>query len=325
MTPTSPLRIVFAGTPDFAVPALGRMTSSGFSPIAILTQPDRPSGRGRKMQASPVKLLAMEAGISVHQPDSLKSPKVHQWLHDLHPDLLLVVAYGQILPQAVLDIPLYGCWNIHASLLPRWRGAAPIQRALEAGDEETGVCIMRMDAGLDTGAVLLRRAVAVSPDDTGGSLHDRLAELGATALLDCLQQLIAGQLPPPLAQEKQGVTYAAKLQKAEAQLDWSVDAGTLARRIRAFNPWPMAWCEISGERTRITNAEALPESHSLPPGAPVGSPVGSLVGASASGIDVATANGVLRILHLQRPGGNELSAAEYLRAVKLPARLSLPQ
>jgi len=312
---TSPLRIAFAGTPGFAVPALNRLISSGFAPLATLTQPDRPAGRGRKMQSSPVKQVALQAGIGVHQPASLKDPGVCQWLRDLRPDLLVVVAYGLILPPEILQVPVYGCWNIHASLLPRWRGAAPIQRALEANDEETGVCIMQMDAGLDTGAVLLRRSLAILPDDTGGSLHDRLAELGATALLDCLQKLVAGKAPLPVAQEENGVTYAAKLTKTEAEIDWNMDAATLALRVRAFNPWPMAWCGICSERTRITAALALPQQHERLPG--------TLVGSSADGIDVATANGVLRILRLQRPGGSEVSAAEYLHAVKLPAGLSL--
>jgi len=312
---TSPLRIAFAGTPAFAVPALKRLIGSGFAPVAALTQPDRPAGRGRKMQSSPVKQAALEAGIRVHQPGSLKDPEVCQWLRDLRPDLLVVVAYGLILPREILQVPAHGCWNIHASLLPRWRGAAPIQRAIEAGDEETGVCIMQMDEGLDTGAVLLRRSAAILPDDTGGSLHDRLAELGATALLDCLQQLVAGKAALPVAQEKNGVTYAAKLTKTEAELNWNVDAGTLALRVRAFNPWPMTWCDISGERTRITAAMALPGQHNHLPG--------TLVGSGADGINVATANGVLRILRLQRPGGSEVSAAEYLHAVKLPHRLSL--
>jgi methionyl-tRNA formyltransferase len=228
---------------------------------------------------------------------------------------MIVVAYGLILPREILQIPTHGCWNIHASLLPRWRGAAPIQRAIEAGDEKSGVCIMQMDAGLDTGAVLLRRSVAIAPADTGGSLHDRLADLGATTLLDCLQQLLAGRLPPPLAQEQDGVTYAAKVDKTEAEIDWSKDAITLERRVRAFNPWPMSWCVISGERTRIQAALALREPCEHPPG--------TIVGASADGIDVATASGVLRILQLQRPGGRELSQAEYLHGVKLPASLSL--
>jgi len=252
VTQISPLRIVFAGTPGFAVPALERLIREGFKPVAVLTQPDRRAGRGRRLQSSPVKLAALEAGIAVHQPVSLKDADFCVWLRDLCPDLLVVVAYGQILPLDVLQVPAYGCWNIHASLLPRWRGAAPIQRAIEAGDEETGVCIMQMDAGLDTGAVLARCSTAILPDDTGGSLHDRLAGLGANALLNCVRSLQAGAVPIPVAQEKNGVTYAAKLEKAEAELEWTADAGTLARRVRAFNPWPMAWCDMAGERTRIT-------------------------------------------------------------------------
>jgi methionyl-tRNA formyltransferase len=313
VTSISPLRIVFAGTPAFAVPALERLIGKGFAPLAVVTQPDRQAGRGRKMQSSPVKLAALTAGIEVRQPASLKDADFCGWLRQLRPDLLVVVAYGQILPGEVLHVPAYGCWNIHASLLPRWRGAAPIQRAIEAGDAETGVCIMQMDAGLDTGAVLERCSTAIMPDDTGGSLHDRLAELGANALLGCVQRLQAGTLPAPVAQEKTGISYAAKLEKAEAELEWTTDAATLARRVRAFNPWPMAWCDIGGERTRITAAVALPGSRGQIPG--------SVVHSGASGIDIATANGVLRILRLQRPGGVELSATEYLSAVRLPTSL----
>jgi methionyl-tRNA formyltransferase len=313
VTSISPLRTVFAGTPAFAVPALERLIGEGFAPVAAVTQPDRQAGRGRKMQSSPVKLAALAAGIAVRQPASLQDTDFCGWLRQLRPDLLVVVAFGQILPGEVLHIPAYGCWNIHASLLPRWRGAAPIQRAIEAGDAETGVCIMQMDAGLDTGAVLERCSTAILPDDTGGSLHDRLAELGAGALLDCVRRLQAGTLPAAVAQEKTGISYAAKLEKAEAELEWTADAATLARRVRAFNPWPMAWCDIGAERTRVTTAVAVPGSRKHVPG--------TVVYSGPTGIDIATANGMLRILRLQRPGGVELSAMEYLNAVKLPARL----
>lgn len=300
------LRIVFAGTPGFAVPALGRLATSGFRPLAVLTQPDRRAGRGQKLQASPIKQAATDLDIPVRQPASLNDPGFTSWLAELRPDLLIVVAYGLILPRQVLDIPKYGCWNIHASLLPRWRGAAPIQRAIEAGDAETGVCIMQMDEGLDTGSILLRQVENIAPGDTAATLHDRLAELGAASLLDCLQQLAMGKPPTAVSQATSGVTYAAKLEKAGAQLNWSLDAVTLERRVRAFNPWPVAWCELSGERTRIWAARALAGPATQPPG--------TIVSATAAGIDIVAAKGLLRLLQLQRPGGRQLSAAEYINA-----------
>ncbi|MEA5666277.1 methionyl-tRNA formyltransferase, partial [Stenotrophomonas sp. MH1] len=233
------MRIVFAGTPEFAVASLGA-AARHHEVVAVYTQPDRPAGRGRGLMPSPVKLDAIARGIPVFQPETLKTPEAQAQLRALQPDLMIVVAYGLILPKAVLAIPTHGCWNVHASLLPRWRGAAPIQRAIEAGDAETGVCLMQMEAGLDTGPVLLHQATAISDSDTGGQLHDRLAQLGAQVLSDGLGLLRAGIKPIPRPQPDAGVTYAHKLDKAQARLDWSQDAAALARRVRAFNPWPVA-------------------------------------------------------------------------------------
>ena len=312
MNAPAPLRIVYAGTPEFAVPALERLLASGFPPLAVLTQPDRPAGRGRKVQAGPVKQVALDAGIPVHQPGTLNGQEALRWLHGLRPDLLIVVAYGMILPKELLQVPDYGCWNIHASLLPRWRGAAPIQRAIEAGDTTSGVCIMQMDEGLDTGPILACRSTAIRADETGQSLHDRLALLGAELLLECVRHLARREPLTPEAQARQGVTYARKLEKSEARLDWTLDAVSLERKVRAFNPWPVAWCDLDGERTRIWTARASVE--------PCKDAPGSIVSASADGIDVATANGALRLLRLQRPGGRPLSAREYLNARRMQAR-----
>jgi methionyl-tRNA formyltransferase len=300
-----PLRIVFAGTPDFAVPAL-RVAAARQEVVAVYTQPDRPAGRGRGLAASPVKLEALKRGIPVLQPESLKSELTRDALRALQPDLMVVVAYGLILPQSVLDIPRFGCWNVHASLLPRWRGAAPIQRALEAGDEETGVCLMQMERGLDTGPVLLEQRLAIGPAETGGQLHDRLAALGAQVLADGLGLLRAGIRPVAKMQPLEGVTYAHKLDKAEAKLEWARPAELLARKVHAFNPWPMAEAQVAGERLRIHGAIALPLRHGVAPG--------SLLQATRDGIDVACGEGALRIRVLQRDGGKAITAADYLNA-----------
>jgi len=299
------LRIVFAGTPDFAVPSLRAVAQRG-EVVAAYTQPDRPAGRGRGLQASPVKLEALRRGIPVLQPESLKSERSRDALRALQPDLMVVVAYGLLLPQRILDIPKFGCWNVHASLLPRWRGAAPIQRAIEAGDRETGVCLMQMEKGLDTGPVLLRQSLAIGESETGGQLHDRLSELGAQVLADGLGLLRAGIRPVPQPQPETDVTYAHKLDKAEAKLDWAQPADVLARKVRAFNPWPMAEAELSGERVRIHGAVALPPAHGATPG--------TLLAAGREGIDVACGEGALRIRVLQRAGGKAITAADYLNA-----------
>jgi methionyl-tRNA formyltransferase len=300
------LRLVFAGTPEFAVPSLAAALDPRDRVLAVYTQPDRPAGRGRQLAPSPVKALALQHGIEVRQPETLRDAQVQDALRALQPDLLIVVAYGLLLPQKVLDIPRHGCWNVHASLLPRWRGAAPIQRAIEAGDAETGVCLMQMEKGLDTGPVLLRRALPIGPEETGGELHDRLAQLGAGLLRDGLGLLRAGLQPLPQTQPEQGVTYAAKLDKAEARIDWSAPASVLARRVRAFSPWPVAEADLGGERVRVHRAIALDRDPGAAPG--------TIVAAGRDGIDVACGTGTLRLQQLQRDGGRALAALDYLNA-----------
>ncbi|WP_401740909.1 methionyl-tRNA formyltransferase [Stenotrophomonas geniculata] len=299
------MRIVFAGTPEFAVSSL-RAAARHHEVVAVYTQPDRPAGRGRGLAPSPVKLEAVARGIPVYQPESLKDAAAQQQLRDLQPDLMVVVAYGLILPKAVLAIPTHGCWNVHASLLPRWRGAAPIQRAIQAGDAKTGVCLMQMEAGLDTGPVLLHQELPIAATDTGGQLHDKLAELGAQVLSDGLGLLRAGIKPIARPQPEQGVTYAHKLDKAEAKLDWAQDAGALARTVRAFNPWPIAEATLAGERVRIHGAVALEADHGQAPG--------TVLAASRDGIDIACGQGALRLRVLQREGGKAITAADYLNA-----------
>ncbi len=305
------LRIVFAGTPEFAAVALDALISGGNVPIAVLTQPDRPAGRGRRLRPSPVKALAGRHGIEVLQPRSLKKADIQASLRAFAPDLLVVVAYGLILPRAVLDIPRFGCINIHASLLPRWRGAAPIQRAILAGDRETGITIMQMDEGLDTGAMLERRVCGIREDDTAGSLHDRLARLGA----DALEAVLARIGDAALRGEPQDdglATYADKLDKAEAELDWCEPAEVLARKVRAFDPWPVAFTTLgSYGRVRVWRALALPEGDAAPPG--------TILRATRDGIDIATADGVLRLLEIQLAGGRRIAVGDFLNAHPLAA------
>lgn len=299
------MKIVFAGTPEFAVPSL-RAAARHNEVAAVYTQPDRPAGRGRGLSVSPVKLEALKRGIPVLQPLTLRDPGTQAALRALAPDLMVVVAYGLILPRAVLEIPRHGCWNVHASLLPRWRGAAPIQRAIEAGDNQSGVCLMQMDAGLDTGPVILRQTTPIKETDTAGLLHDRLAELGAQVLADGLGLLRAGIRPIPTPQPAEGVTYAHKLDKAEARLDWSQPAAVLARKVRAFLPWPVAEATVAGERLRIHGALALDLDHQAAPG--------TLLAASRQGLDMACGVGALRLRVVQREGGKAITAADYLNA-----------
>jgi len=300
-----PLRILFAGTPEFALPALQTLIESGCDIVAVLTQPDRPAGRGKQLRASPVKQLALENGLDVLQPESLKDTAWQEKLAALHPDLMVVVAYGLMIPAWLLELPPHGCWNIHASLLPRWRGAAPIQRAIEAGDEQTGVCIMQIELTLDTGPVYQCLATTIEPDDTAGTLHDRLSVLGASALGNCLEMLAANALPAPVAQDNDRAVYAAKLSKAEAQLDWNLPAAVLERRIRAFNPWPVAWCEMNGERVRIWRAAVADDAVDCKPGE---------LYAGRRALLVGTSDKALNILELQRPGGQRMTAEQYLNA-----------
>ena len=299
------LRIVFAGTPAFAVPCL-RVAAKYGEVVGVYTQPDRPAGRGRALTPSPVKLEALKLGVPVLQPETLRTREAREQLRALQPDLMVVVAYGLLLPPKVLEIPRHGCWNVHASLLPRWRGAAPIQRAIQAGDAETGVCLMQMEQGLDTGPVLLSLATPIGAQDIGGQLHDRLSELGAQVLADGLGLLRAGIRPVPRPQPEQGVVYAHKLEKQEARLDWTSPASVLANTVRAFNPWPVAEAVLGGERVRIHAAVALPLAHTAAPG--------TVLVAGREGIDVACGEGALRIRTLQREGGKVITAADYLNA-----------
>lgn len=299
------LRIVFAGTPEFAVPALRACAARG-EVVAVYTQPDRPAGRGRQLQMSPVKQAALELGLPVQQPLNFKSEEALDMLRSYEADLMVVVAYGLILPQAVLDTPRLGCWNVHASLLPRWRGAAPIQRAIAAGDTITGVCLMQMEKGLDTGPVLLQLKTPIGPKDNGGSLHDRLSQLGAEVLRDGLTLARAGMSLQAEAQPEAGVTYARKIEKSEAKLEWDLSAKALADQIRAFNPWPVAETELQDERVRVYQAMVLGDDSGKPPG--------TVLAAGKDGIDVACGQGTLRLLALQRDGGRVQSASEYLNA-----------
>ncbi|MGM0692797.1 MAG: methionyl-tRNA formyltransferase [Pseudomonadota bacterium] len=306
-----PLRVIFAGTPDFAAESLASLLASRHDVVAVYTQPDRPAGRGRKLTPSPVKALAQAHGLTVHQPTSLKTPEVQAELVSHQADVMVVVAYGLILPRAVLDIPRLGCLNVHASLLPRWRGAAPIQRAIEAGDEESGVTIMQMDAGLDTGDMLLVRRTPISATTTGGELHDRLASLGGEAIVDALDAL-AGEGLDATPQPEAGVTYAAKLSKAEAELDFRRPAAELAARIRAFHPWPVAWCALGDDRLRLLMARAAPPA----PGE-VAMPPGILLAHGPDALRIAcgeSGDQVLEVTRAQLPGGKPLAVSELLKA-----------
>jgi methionyl-tRNA formyltransferase len=303
-----PLRIVFAGTPEFSVPCLEACRASGAKVVAVYTQPDRPAGRGRKLTPSPIKEAALAAGIPVEQPETLKTTEAREKLATYHPDLMVVVAYGLILSRKVLAIPRLGCWNVHASLLPRWRGAAPIQRAILAGDTETGVGLMQMEPGLDTGPVLLERRTPISRNDTGGILHDRLSLLGADVLMEGLSCLSVGEALQAQAQPQPetGVVYAHKLEKAEARLDFTRPALALEHQVHAFDPWPVAEGELAGENLRIWAACAVEQQHGAAPG--------SIVATHRDSIDVACGDGVLRVTALQRAGGKRITAADYLNA-----------
>ena len=307
------MRIIFAGTPEFARMALERLHLAGFEIPLVLSQPDRPAGRGMKLQASPVKQYAMKHGISVAQPRSLRldgkfpeeASAAQEAIREARADVMVVAAYGLILPQWVLDAPTKGCLNIHASLLPRWRGAAPIHRAIEAGDADTGVTIMQMDAGLDTGDMLLRETLAIAPSDTTGTLHDKLALLGGRLIVEALEMAACRGLKAE-PQPEAGVTYAHKIDKAEAAIDWQERADTIARRVRAFNPAPGAVMQFEGEAVKVWAAHVEQEDAGA-------ASAGHVLTVDAMGIRVATGSGVLCLTELQRAGGKRLPVADFLR------------
>jgi len=296
------MRLIFAGTPEFAAAALAALIGAGHDIALVLTQPDRPAGRGMKLTASPVKQVAFQHGLTVLQPATLKDGAVQAQLAAVKADVMIVAAYGLLLPAAVLGIPRFGCLNIHASLLPRWRGAAPIQRAILAGDRETGITIMQMDQGLDTGAMLMRVPLPIAATDTAQTLHDKLAALGAATIVSALQQLEQGALQAQ-AQDDSAATYAAKLSKAEGQLDWHKSAAELARAVRAFNPFPVAQARFQGETWRIWQAQA----HNRGDGAP-----GEILRADKDGILIGCGTGALLLTELQKAGGKRLPAASFL-------------
>jgi len=299
------LRIAYAGTPEFAVSALDALHAAGHEIVAVYTQPDRPAGRGQSVTASPVKLRALERGLPVEQPATMRSPGAAERLQALGPDLMVVAAYGLILPREILAVPRLGCWNIHASLLPRWRGAAPIQRAVLAGDTQTGITIMQMDAGLDTGPMLLAMATQIGERETAGELHDRLATLGAEALVAALGEWESGQLASR-QQPAEGVTYAAKIRKDEALIDWTSPALAIDRQARAFNPWPVAETRWDGRQLRVWSAEPLGCDEDAEPGRVIEASDGRLV--------VATGDGALSLTRVQLSGRRSVTAAEFLNA-----------
>jgi len=312
------LRLIFAGTPDFARVALERLHGAGFEIPLVLTQPDRPAGRGMKLQASPVKQFALDHGMAVAQPHSLRldgrypdeAAAARAAIEAARADVMVVAAYGLILPQWVLDQPRLGCLNIHASLLPRWRGAAPIHRAIEAGDAETGVTIMQMDAGLDTGDMLLVERLPIGADDTTGTLHDKLAALGGRLVVEALELAACGGLQRT-PQPAEGLTYAHKIEKPEAQVDWAQPAALIARRIRAFNPFPGATTGWQGEAIKLWQAQVDDTARTS------GAAPGTVLAADGHGIVVQCGQGCLRLSELQRAGGKRLSAAEFLRGQAL--------
>jgi methionyl-tRNA formyltransferase len=299
------LRIIFAGTPDFAARHLDALLTSGHQVVGVFTQPDRPAGRGKKLMPGPVKVLAEEHGLPVFQPASLRSQENQQLVANLQADVMVVVAYGLILPKAVLDMPRLGCVNVHGSLLPRWRGAAPIQRSLWAGDAETGVTIMKMDVGLDTGDMLYKLACPITADDTSATLYDKLAGLGPQGLIETLRQL-ADNSAKPEVQDETRVTYAEKLSKEEARIDWSLTAAQLERCVRAFNPWPMSWMIIDEQPVKIWKASVIDSKTTAEPG--------TILEASKHGIQVATAGGVLNLESLQPAGKKPMSAQDLLNS-----------
>jgi methionyl-tRNA formyltransferase len=306
------LAVAFAGTPDFALPALDAVAASRHRIVVVYTQPDRPAGRGRKLAASPVRQRALALRLPVEQPRSLRDPDAQAGVARYAPDVMLVVAYGLLLPQPVLDTPRLGCLNIHGSLLPRWRGAAPVARAIEAGDARTGVCIMQMDAGLDTGPVLRCRETAIGSRESAGELQSRLAVTGAALAVDALDAIAAGSVVAT-PQDESRATWARKLDKAEARLDWREPARVLERRVRAFNPWPVAEAVFDGGQIRIFDAQAVAAERAAPPG--------TILSADASGVVVMTGDQALALLRVQLPGRRAVSAAEFANARALAGKV----
>jgi methionyl-tRNA formyltransferase len=303
------LRVIYAGTPDFAVPALVALIESGHEVVAVYTQPDRPAGRGRKVQLSPVKQVALDANIPVEQPVNFREEHDRQTLADYNADVMVVAAYGLILPQVVLDTPKFGCLNIHGSLLPRWRGAAPIHRAIQTGDKETGVTIMQMAAGLDTGDMLLKTYYPIGAKDTGATVHDALAADGASALITVLEQVAAGTLTPEV-QDESLTCYASKLSKAEAEIDWQQSAVEIDRCIRAFNPWPVAFTQKNGQAMRLLMSSVVE-------GKSVRAEAGTVLEENKEGIQIACGEGVISISRLQLPGKKAMSVSEFLNGRSL--------
>ncbi len=299
------LKLIFAGTPDFAARHLAALLSSDHEVVAVYTQPDKPAGRGQKLTASPVKELALAHNLPVYQPASLRKEEAQAELAALGADLMVVVAYGLILPKAVLDTPRLGCINVHGSLLPRWRGAAPIQRSIWAGDAETGVTIMQMDVGLDTGAMIRKVTCPIAADETSASLYDKLAELGPQALVDTIDAMAAGDTTAEV-QDDALANYAEKLSKEEARIDWSMEAVAIERCIRAFNPWPISWFEVADQTVKVWQAAVIAQDH--------GQRAGTLLKADKQGIDIATGKGVLRLLTLQPPGKKAMSVTDLLNS-----------
>ncbi|WP_299020668.1 methionyl-tRNA formyltransferase [uncultured Photobacterium sp.] len=302
---SKPLRIVFAGTPDFAARHLAALLSSQHEVIAVYTQPDRPAGRGKKLTASPVKTIAVEHDIPVYQPASLRNEEAQQELAALNADIMVVVAYGLILPTEVLETPKLGCINVHGSILPRWRGAAPIQRAIWAGDKETGVTIMQMDEGLDTGDMLKIATLPIEATDTSAVMYEKLAELGPVALIDCLNDIAAGTAVPE-KQNDELANYAKKLSKEEAKIDWSMDAVAIERCIRAFNSWPMSYFVVAEQNVKVWQSQVEVDNQNQAPG--------TILAADKNGILVATGEGALRLTELQPPGKKAMKAQDLLNS-----------
>ena len=306
----SAARLIFAGTPDFALESLKAMVEAGHIPVAVLTQPDRPAGRGKKLTASPVKEYAVARGIPVLQPVTLKDPDIVEKIAALEPDLMVVAAYGLLLPRAVLDVPELGCVNVHASLLPRWRGASPIQHAILCGDSRSGVCLMQMEAGLDTGPVYASAATDIGAEETAGQLHDRLAELGGRLLADKLDDILSGRLEP-VAQDEASATYAGKIRRQDAAIDWSEAAIDIVHAIRAYNPVPGAWFKLDDEEIKCWRAAVLEGADG---------PAGVILEAGRDGVDVACGEAAVRLLEVQRPGRRRVTGAEFAAQANLTGK-----